>query len=83
MVQLQGTERKYGETGLPDQEGTLAGAVHGAAVLDHAEPADGTLFLDAVVEQNHTVGDVFLDAVASQFSVARLGRDHRCDSFAL
>ena len=38
----------------------------GAAVLDDAQPARGELLGDPVVEQDHAVGDVLLEALAGE-----------------
>ena len=80
MLQLQGTERKNRKAGRSDQEWILARSVQCAPVLDHAQPSDRSLLLDPVVEQNHAVGHVLLNAGPSQFPVSALRGDDRCDS---
>ena len=62
---------------LVDQERILVGAVRGAAVLDDAQAAGRDLLVDPVVEQDHAVGDVFLEAVAGERAVAPLAGDDR------
>ena len=47
-----------------DQERILVGAVGGAAILDHAQPARRDLLRRRMVEQDHAVGDIFLEPLA-------------------
>ena len=66
MVEAQGGDRQDGDALLVDQERILVGAVGRAAVLDDPQPPRGDLLVDPMVEQDHAVGDVFLQAVAGQ-----------------
>ena len=65
------------------RNGILVGAVGGAAVLDDAQPARGDLLVHAVVEQDHAVGDVLLQAVAGQGALAALAGDDGGDALVL
>ena len=55
---------------LVDQERIFVGAMLGAAVFHDAHAAGGNLVLDAMVEQNHAVGDIFFEAVARERAFA-------------
>ena len=54
-----------------------------AAIFDHAQPPGRDLIDDAMVEQDHAIGDVFLQAVAGQRAFAALARDDDRDAFVL
>ena len=54
-----------------------------AAVLDHAQPPGRDLVVDAVVEQDHAVGDVLLQALPGQRPVAALAGDDGRDPLVL
>ena len=72
-------ERGDGQNGDPvlvDQERILVGAVRGAAIFDDPQAPGRQIVDDAMIEQDHAVGDIFLDAVARQAALAALGRDH-------
>ena len=61
-----------------DQEGVLVRAVQRTAVLHHAHPPGGDLVVHPVVEDDHAVGGVLLDAVPRQLPFpATLAGDHR------
>ena len=64
------------EAVVVDQERVLVGAVVGAAVLDDADPARRNLIVDAVIELDHRVGDVFLEAVARERALAAFAGNH-------
>ena len=66
MVQPQRGDGQDGKAGLVDEKRILVGAVQGAAVLDDAQAAGGGPVDHPVVQDEHRVGDVFLDAVAGQ-----------------
>ena len=83
VVQAGGGDRQHRNAALVDQERVLVGAVRGPAVLDHPQPPRGDPRLGAVVEQDHAVGDVFLQSVPRQAAVAALGGDDRGDALLL
>src|SRR6202000_1998619 len=58
-----------------DQKWILVGAVGRAPVLDDAQAPRDHLILDAVVQQDHAVGDVLLDSETGKLALAALGRD--------
>ena len=78
-----GRDRHDGDAAGVDEEGKLVGAVGRAAVLDDPQPAGGDLLDDAVVEQDHAVGDVLLQAVAGQRALAPLAGDDGGDALVL
>ena len=55
----------------------------GAAVLDDAQPPGRDLLGDPVVEQDHAVGDVLLQALAGERALAALAGDDRGDALVL
>src|SRR5690606_2395741 len=58
-----------------DEEGVLVRAVRRAAVLDDPNATSGDLIGDTVVEEDHAVRDVLLEAVAREGSVAAFRGD--------
>ena len=67
-------DRQDGDAVLVDQERVLVGAVRRAAVLDDPQPAGGDLVVHPVVEQDHAVGDVLLEALAGELRRRRARR---------
>ena len=59
-----------------DEEWILVRAVMRAAVLDDAQPARRDLIVNAVVEEDHRIRDVLLEALAGQRALAALAGDH-------
>ncbi len=83
VVQAEGGDREHRDAALVDEERVLVGAVRGAAVLDHAQPARRHLLGDAHVEEDHAVGDVLLEVPPGEGALAALARDHRGDALIL
>jgi hypothetical protein len=83
VIELERTERKHGEAVGTDQEGIFAGAVQGAAILDHPQAAYRILIFDAVIEEDHAVGDVLFDSVPGKRSFTRFGGNDGGDAFLL
>lgn len=54
-----------------------------ASVLDDAQPPGGNLLRDPVVEDDHAIGDIFLQPVLRQRADAPLGGDDRRDLLLL
>ena len=54
-----------------------------AAIFDDAQTPRRKLIVDAVVEQDHAVGDVFLQAITRQRAFAALSGDDRRDALRL
>jgi hypothetical protein len=73
-------DRQHTDALIIDQERIFVGTVRRAAILDDPQATRRDLVLHAVVEQDHAVGDIFLDAVARQLSFTPLGRDDRRDA---
>ena len=72
--------RHHSDALFVDDERVFVGAVGRAAILDDAQAARGKLIVDAVVEQDDAVGDVFLQAVARQCAFAALAGDDGGDA---
>ena len=68
---------------LVNQRGVFAGAVGRAAILDNAHAARGDLVVDAVVQEDDAVADVFLQAVAAEGLLALLAGNDSGDAFLL
>ena len=83
MLQAERGDRQHRHARLADQERVLVGAVQRAAVLEDPQPPGRGLLGHAVVEDDHAVRDVLLDAVAGQRPVAPLAGDHRRDPAVL
>ena len=71
--------RQHGEAVAVDQEGIFIGAMGRAAIFDHPQPPRGGLLDDAVIEHDHAIRDIFLDAIARRGPVVAAlgGDDHR------
>ena len=82
VLQAERGDRQHRDAGLADEERVLVGPVQRAAVLEDAQAAGRGLLGHAVVEHDHAVRDVLLDAVAGQRPVAALAGDHRRDARA-
>ena len=79
MPQPERRDRQDRHAGLADEERVLVGPVQRAAVLEDAQPSGRGLLGHPVVEHDHAVRDVLLDAVAGEGAVAPLAGDHRGD----
>ena len=83
MIQAERRDREHGDAVSVDQERIFIGTVARAAVLDHAQAARQNLVVDAMVEQDDAVRDVFLEALTGERALAALGGDDRGNAFAL
>ena len=72
-----------GDALLIDDERVLVGAVRRSAILDDTQAAGRQLILHAIIEKDHTIGDIFLETVTSEHTVATLAGDDRSDPFLL
>ncbi len=75
-----GRSEVIGSTEMPsraDQERVLVGPVARAAILDDPQPPRRDLLVDAVVEQDHAVGDVLFEPVPGEGALAALAGDDR------
>jgi hypothetical protein len=81
MLQAERGDRQNAETVLVDEEGIFVGSVRRAAVLHNTHAASGHLIDDAMVEQDHTVGDVLFKASSGKSTVATLAGNNRRDTF--
>ncbi len=75
--------RHHGDALLIDDERILVGAVRRSAILDDTHAAGRQLIAHAVVEENHTIGNIFLKTVARERTIATLAGDDRGDTFLL
>src|ERR1041384_561879 len=53
--------------------------MHGSSILDYSQPPGRNLLNDAVVEQDHAIGDIFLQTVSCKDAFATFRRDDRRD----
>ena len=53
------------------------------AVFDNSQPPRDDLMLDAIIEENDAIGNVFLDAKPSELAIAALGCDDGSDALVL
>ena len=83
VIEAQGGDGQDGDAFVADQEGIFVGAVGRAAVLDHPQAAGGHLVADAMIEDDHTIGDVLLQPVAGEGFCAALACDHRGQALIL
>ena len=83
VFDLRGSDRPDRDAILLNEERILLRAVHAAAIFDNADPAGRHLIDHAMIERDDAIGEVFLQAIASQRAVAAFaGHDDR-DAFCL
>ena len=82
MLQPQRGDRQHGDAVPVDQERVFVGAVGRAPVLEYAQAAGGHHARHAVVEHDHTIGDILFQPLARQCTglVAPLASDDGGDS---
>ena len=83
VLKGQRRNRQHADPLDVDEERILVRAVVGAAVLDHTQAPCGDLIVNAVVEQDHRIGDVFLQPLACQQALTTLTRDQGGDPLVL
>src|SRR5690606_27997162 len=69
-------DREYGEPMLVDEKGILVGPVSAATILHDPQTPDRSLLDGPMVEEDHTVGDVLLEALPRELPLAALPGDH-------
>ena len=79
----QRRDRQHGDPVVVDEERHFVAAVRRAAVLEDAQPPSGALLHHPLVEQDHAVRDVLLEAVARQVLAIPLARHDGRDSLGL
>ena len=80
VAQTERRDRQHRDTGRADQERVLVRPVQRAPVLQDPQPPGRRLLGHAVVEHDHAVRDVLLDAMPRERAVATLAGDHRRDA---
>ncbi len=75
VIEPDGGDRQDREPVLIDQERVLVRPVRGAAILHHPQASRGNLVGDPVVEEDHAVRNVLLEALPGERAVAPLGGD--------
>ena len=66
MIELERGDRQHRDAALADEKRIFVGAMHRAAILHHAQAPGGNLIADALIEDNHAVRHIFLQAVARE-----------------
>src|SRR2546427_6251111 len=69
MSQRQRGNRQHGDAIVVDHVRVFIGAVGSATVLDDSQAPRGNLFVDAMVQQDHAIGDVLFQSVTGQRAV--------------
>ena len=80
VLQRHRGHRQHADAVGIDEERVLVGAVVRTAVLDDTQAARRDLIVDAMVEQDHRVRHVLLEALPGQQAFATLARDHGGDA---
>ena len=75
VLQAERGDRQHREAGVADEEGVFVRSVQRAAVLEDPQAPRRGLLGDPVVEHDHAVRHVLLDAVAGQRTVAAFAGD--------
>src|SRR5689334_18744247 len=83
MLQLQRGDRQHGHSRIIDKERVFIGAVCGTAVFNDTQPAGSNLVYNTKIKQDHTVGNVFFQALACECIAASFTRNKRSNSFIL
>ena len=76
VLEAERGDRQHAEPVAVDEERVLVGAVRRTAIFHDPQAPRRDLVVDAVVEQQHAVRDVFLQPLAREGAVAALGGDH-------
>ena len=80
MRQAERRHRQHRYSLFADQERILVRSMHRAAIFEDAHAAGNDAVLQAMVQQHHAIGNVFLDAVARERAFAALAGDHGGDA---
>ncbi len=80
MLEHERRNGQHADAVLVDEERIFVGAVRAAPVFDDAQTSCRDLVDDAVVEQDHAVGDVLLQPAAGELTIASLAGDHGGDA---
>jgi hypothetical protein len=72
--------RQHRKSLLVDDERILVGAVTAAAIFHDPHAARSDLIVDAMIEQDHAIRDVFLQAETRERILATLAGDNRGDA---
>src|ERR1051326_3705765 len=83
MGEAERTEGKDRYAFLLNQERILVRAVGGSPVFYDPQAPGGKLVRDAMIQNDHTIGDVLFQSVASQPAVTPLGGDDGCKVLVL
>ena len=83
VIERERCDRQHADAVAANEEGKLVGAVERATVFHHAQMTRGDLVVDAVIEQDDAIGDVFLESVAGERFAAALGGDDGGDALVL
>ena len=65
VLEPQRGDGQDGDTVFIDQEGILVCTMRGATIFHDAQAAGRQILDDAMVEQDHAIGDILFDAMAS------------------
>lgn len=76
-------DRHHREAVAVKDERAFVAVVGRAAILDDAQAARGDLVINAVVEGDDTIGDIFLEPMAGDGVLAAFGGDDGGDAFVL
>src|SRR3954451_9223475 len=79
MVQPKGRNRHYGKAIVADDERILIRAVSRSAILYDPESPGRKLMIDTMVEENDTIGDIFLETITRQRVLTTFSGDDRGD----
>src|SRR5579863_3261324 len=79
VIQRSGSDRQNRQTRLVDQKRVFIGSVLCPSVLDDTQAAGGNLIVGSVIQQNHAVGNILLQAMPRQSPVSSLSRYDGCE----
>src|SRR6185437_4905161 len=80
VAQAERGDREDRDALLGDEERVFVRAVPAATVFHHPQPPGRDLLLNAMIEQQHAIGDVLLETLARESAFAALGRNDRRDT---
>lgn len=65
MIKPKGTDGQNAEPILIDEEWDLIRAVRRTTIFDNAQPPCRNLIVNAMIQENNAVGDVFFQALSA------------------
>src|SRR5512144_848421 len=83
MGEPEGRDGKHRDAAFVDEERIFVGAVRGTAILQHAQAARDGVILNAMIEEDYAIGDIFLETMPREGALTSLPGDDRRNALIL